>query len=119
ARGIADALRVTLTPREEAALARKPTADPKAYDFYLRGKSYARRVSRKDFDVALQMFESAIAIDPTFAHAYAGMAIVCAQYHYLYERVGEWTARATTAARRAAQLRPDLPEAQVAEAWIL
>ncbi|HEV8658007.1 MAG TPA: tetratricopeptide repeat protein, partial [Thermoanaerobaculia bacterium] len=119
ARKIADALRVTLSPQEEAALARKPTADSNAYDLYLRGKSYARRVARKDLEFALQMLENAVVIDPDFALAHATIATVCAKYHYHYDRGGKWIDRAREAARRAAQLRPDLPEAQVAEGWIL
>src|SRR4029078_11161574 len=43
ARNIAEALRVTLSPQEEQALAVKPTGDLQAYDLFLRGKSYARR----------------------------------------------------------------------------
>jgi non-specific serine/threonine protein kinase len=40
ARSIAQALRITLTPQEEKTIARKPTENPQAYDFYLRGRSY-------------------------------------------------------------------------------
>ena len=43
ARSIAQALRITLTPQEEKTIARKPTENPLAYDFYLRGRSYTRR----------------------------------------------------------------------------
>ena len=43
ARKIAEALRVTLSPQEQAELAAKPTENLQAYDLYLRGRSYARR----------------------------------------------------------------------------
>ena len=43
ARSIAQALRITLTPQEEKIIASKPTENPQAYDFYLRGRSYTRR----------------------------------------------------------------------------
>jgi serine/threonine protein kinase len=46
ARKIAEALRVTLSPQELEALADKPTENPQAYDLYLRGKRYARRLTR-------------------------------------------------------------------------
>jgi non-specific serine/threonine protein kinase len=119
ARKIAEALRVTLTPQEEQALAAKPTADLQAYDLYLRGKSYARRLTRQDLEFALQMFENAVAIDPQFALAYAAIANVCAQYHYHYDRASHWLERALAAAKRASELRQDVPEVQVAEGWIL
>jgi len=41
ARKIAEALRITLTPQEQEAIAAKPTENLQAYDFYLKGKSYA------------------------------------------------------------------------------
>ena len=119
ARNIAEALRVTLTPQEEQALAVKPTGDLQAYDLFLRGKSYARRLTRQDMEFALQMFENAVAIDPRFAVAHAAIANVCAQYHYHYDRGARWLDRAGTAAQRATSLNPDAPEVAVASAWIL
>jgi TolB-like protein/Flp pilus assembly protein TadD len=119
ARKIAEALRITLTPQEQEAIAAKPTENLQAYDFYLRGKSHVRRVTRQDLEFALQMFEGAVALDPDFALPFAGIANACAQYHHHYQRETTWTERAVAAARRAAVLRPDLPEVQVAQAWIL
>jgi serine/threonine protein kinase/Tfp pilus assembly protein PilF len=119
ARKIAEALRVTLSPQEEAALAAKPTENLQAYDLYLRGKSYARRLTRQDFEFALQMFENAVSLDPDFALAHAAIANVCAQTHYSYGRDPVWLERARAASRRAVALRPELPEPLVAHAWIL
>ncbi|MEO8585144.1 MAG: CDC27 family protein, partial [Acidobacteriota bacterium] len=119
ARKIAEALRVTLSPQEEAALAAKPTENLQAYDLYLRGKSYARRLTRQDFEFALQMFENAVALDPDFALAHAAIANVCAQTHYNYGRDPVWLERAKAASARAVALRPQLPEPLVAQAWIL
>ncbi len=119
ARKIAEALRITLSPQEEAALAAKPTENLQAYDLYLRGKSYARRLTRQDFEFALQMFENAVALDPDFALAHAAIANVCAQTHYSYGRDPVWLERARAASRRAVALRPELPEPLVAHAWIL
>ena len=119
ARKIAEALRVTLSPQEEAALAAKPTENLQAYDLYLRGKSYARRLTRQDFEFALQMFENAVALDPDFALAHAAIANVCAQTHYNYGRDPVWLERAKAASRKAVALSPQLPEPLVAQAWIL
>jgi non-specific serine/threonine protein kinase len=119
AHSIAEALRITLTPQEQQALAAKPTDDLHAYDLYLRGKSYARRLTRQDMDFALQMFENAVAIDPKFALAHAAIANVCAQYFYHYDRDHRWIDRAVAAAKRASDLGNDLPEVLVAESWIL
>jgi non-specific serine/threonine protein kinase len=119
ARKIAGALRVTLSPQEQEAIAAKPTENAQAYDLYLRGRSYARRMVRQDLEFALQLFENAVAQDPTFALAYAAMANVCAVYHYNFEPEASWLERAREAAEKAIAIQPDLSEAKVAQAWIL
>jgi len=119
ARKIAEALRVTLTPQEQQALASKPTEDLQAYDLYLRGKSYARRLTRQDLEFALQMFENAVVQDANFALAYAAIAKVCAEYYYNFQRDAVWADRAVAASNRAVALRPELPEVQIAQAWIM
>ncbi len=119
ARKIAEALRITLSPQEQAAISAKPTDNLQAYDLYLRGKSHARRVTRQDLEFALQMYEGAVALDSEFALPYAGIANVCAQYHYHHKHDAAWMKRALTAAQRASALAPNLPEVQVAQAWIL
>jgi serine/threonine protein kinase len=119
ARSIAEALRITLSPQEQAALAAKPTENLQAYDLYLRGKNYARRMTRQDLEFALQMFENAVLLDANFAQAYAAIANVCAQTHYNYGRDPIWLQRAEAASHRAVGLQPQLPEVLVAQAWIL
>jgi serine/threonine protein kinase/Tfp pilus assembly protein PilF len=119
ARRIAEALRVQLSPQEQEALATKPTENLQAYDLYLRGRSYARRLTRQDMEFALQMFENAVAQDPGFALAFAAIANVCAQYHYNYERKKSWLERSREASRKAVSLNSQLPEVKVAQGWIL
>jgi non-specific serine/threonine protein kinase len=120
ARKIAEALRVTLSPQEQEAIADKPTKDPQAYDLYLRGKSFARRLTRQDLDFALQMFENAVALDPGFALAHAAISNASAQYHLHFERNNPaWLERAKAASQRASALGKEAPEIQAAEAWIL
>jgi serine/threonine protein kinase/Tfp pilus assembly protein PilF len=119
ARKIAQALRITLSPQEQAEISAKPTEDLQAYDLYLRGKSYARRLTRQDLEFALQMFENAVAQDPNFALGYASIANVCAQNYYHYLRETSWIGRAMAASQRAVALQPEQPEVLVAQAWIL
>ncbi len=116
---IAEALRITLTPQEQQALAAKPTDDLHAYDLYLRGRSYARRLTRQDLEFALQMYENAVIQDPSFSLAYAAIANVCAYYHHHYAREAVWIDRARAASERALALQPDVPEVLIAQAWIL
>ena len=119
ARKIAEALRVTLSPQELEALADKPTENPQAYDLYLRGKRYARRLTRQDVEFALQMFENAVSLDPSFALAYAACANACAMYYSLFSRDAVWIERAREASGRAVALRWDLPETHLSQAWVL
>ncbi len=119
ARKIAEALRVTLSPQELEALADKPTENPQAYDLYLRGKRYARRLTRQDVEFALQMFENAVALDPSFALAYAACANACAMYYSFFSRDSIWVERAREASGKAVTLRWDLPETHISQAWVL
>ena len=119
ARKIAEALRVTLSPQELEALAVKPTENLQAYDLYLRGKRYARRQTRQDLEFALQMFENAVALDSSFALAYAASANACAMFYCNYSREQIWVERAREASGRAVALRWDLAEVQVSQAWVL
>ena len=115
---IAAALRITLSPQEQEALAAKPTENLHAYDLYLRGRNFARRVGRQDMQFALQMYENAVALDPNFAVAHAAIANVCAQFYYYFERKQEWIDRVNAATKRAIATGRDEPEIRCAEAWL-
>ncbi|HKI86254.1 MAG TPA: protein kinase, partial [Thermoanaerobaculia bacterium] len=116
ARSIANALRLSLTPQEDKTIARKPTDDPQAYDYFLRGRSFTRQQRR---GLALEMFEKALEVDPSFALAYAGIANVRAMQFYLDDHHEGSLERAAEACAHAFSLEPDLPEAHVAQARIL
>ena len=114
ARSITQALRVTLSPQEEKAIARKPTENTQAYDAFLRGRSYARRETRPDLEFALQMYDMAILLDPEFALAYAGIAHASAMIHFWHERNSRWIEKGLAACERAMKLDPHLAEVLVA-----
>jgi serine/threonine protein kinase/Tfp pilus assembly protein PilF len=116
ARSIAQALRITLTPQEEKTISRKPTENPLAYDYFLRGRSYARRL---DLDFSLQMFEHAIKLDPNFALAHAGLATACGMIYQFREENLRWIEKGLAACERATALEPGLAEVLAARAWIL
>ena len=61
---IAKALEITLSPQEEKVIARKPTDNPQAYDFFLRGRNYLRQ---RQFEYSLAMYEEAVKLDSKFA----------------------------------------------------
>lgn len=117
ARSIAQALRITLSPQEEKAIASKPVGNPDAYDYYLRGRNFIRRATHADLEFAMQMFECAIAVEK-FALAYAGLASVCALFYDWYEPEKRWIEKGQAAANTCLSLDPQLAECLAACARI-
>jgi len=75
---VAQALNVALGAWEREQLAGKPTEDLSAYDLYLRGQHAFYRRTAAGLNEAREFFEQAIARDPSFALAHAGLADVYA-----------------------------------------
>jgi TolB-like protein/Flp pilus assembly protein TadD/predicted Ser/Thr protein kinase len=116
---IARALKVMLTEKERQAIAKAPTADVRAYDYYLRGRQFFYQFRRRGYDFARQLFTRAIEIDPGYARAYAGVAD-CHSYLYMYWEASEENLKAADeASRKALLLDPDLAEAHVARGLAL
>ena len=67
-------LKVKLLPEEIQAITQAPTDNIEAYTWYLRGRELFRRSTKPNLLLARQMFVRAIALDPLYARAYAGMA---------------------------------------------
>jgi len=112
---IAKALEITLSPQEEKVIARKPTDNPQAYDFFLRGRNYLRQ---RQFEYSLAMYEEAVKLDPKFALAYAGMAHVWGGMHEFRTPNPEFIEKGLDACAKASNLAPDLPEVISARARI-
>src|ERR1700689_3316623 len=112
---IAKALEIKLSPQEEKVIAKKPTANPQAYDFYLRGRNYQRQ---RQFEYALAMYQEAVKLDPNFALAYAGMAYVWGGMDEFRNPNPEYIVKGLEACGKAETLVPDLPEALAARARI-
>src|SRR5213596_710559 len=74
AQNVADALRATLTGSEKTAMSKKPTANPEAYELYLKGRFFWNKRTSADLRKAVDYFNQAVAKDPSYALAYAGLA---------------------------------------------
>jgi len=84
----------------------------------LRGRSYARRVTRTDLEFAMQMFENAVALDPDFALAHAWLANVQGLFFEWHEHDARWVERGLASCERALSLDPQLADALAARARI-
>jgi adenylate cyclase len=71
---VLNALGLSLGQREERHLIKASTGNVEAYEFYLRGRKLFQKWTRENINLARQMFERAVAIDPNFAAAWAGLA---------------------------------------------
>ena len=110
---------------DTVAESNRGTRDPRAYDLYLQGRYYWMRRGAANVDRAIADFKRAIAIDPRFARAHAGLAMaygVLAAYRLdSSDSLGTLT---MTSARRAVALDPTLADGQLAlglalENWAL
>ena len=71
---IAENLQAELTSDDRERIEKKPTENLEAYNLYLRGRHFWRKRGNEDVLKSIQYFEHAIAKDPNFALAYAGLA---------------------------------------------
>jgi serine/threonine protein kinase/tetratricopeptide (TPR) repeat protein len=109
-------LGITLVEKERLALDVIPTDNPEAYQAYLRGLELLRK--RGDPLLREQMFERAVQLDPDFALAQARLSFIHSWiYHIGTDRTPERLDAAKSAADRAIELQPALPEAHKALGW--
>lgn len=116
---IVDQLQVVLLPGEKNASGRPPTGNFVAYEFYMKGRELLGRPWPGAPQQALGLFEQALAHDPNFALAHAGVARC---YVDMVDRVlapaTEAFPKAAAAVKVALDLAPDLAEAHALEAWL-
>jgi len=74
AKTIADTLQAKLTGSEKISIAKVPTANTEAYELYLKGRFFWNKRTGADLKRAIDYFNQAIAKDPNYALAYAGLA---------------------------------------------
>ena len=113
ASAITEALRVALTPAEAAALVKDRPQDVQAYDLYLKARELYGHYDVESLRAALGLFQQAIAVDPNYAKAWAGIADTYGQLVQwgAPEEADGLTRHGREAAERAIAIDPRLPDA--------
>jgi eukaryotic-like serine/threonine-protein kinase len=117
AKEITKALRLRLTGQEEKRLAKSYTANPEAYQDYLKGRYWWNKFSEDGLYKGIEYFQQAIAKDRTYALAYAGLADCCTLLGR-FVPPKEAFPRAKEAAQKALELDDTLAEAHTSLALI-
>src|SRR5438067_1788398 len=120
AKTIAETLQANLSGKEKSAITARPTENSEAHDLYLRGRYFFGKRTVNDFKRAIDYFNQAIAKDPNYAPAYAGLAdsyVLLPEYSG--QRADESLPKARWAANKALELDSNLAEAHTSLGLLL
>jgi TolB-like protein/lipoprotein NlpI len=113
-------LKVKLLPAQQVTNPHR-TVNTEAYNQYLLGNQFFNRNSLEGYHFAVEAYRKAIALDPAYAAAYAGLAyaeIYTSDYAATPEENAAGRQRALAAADKSTTLAPDLAEGYAVRAWL-
>lgn len=117
---IANRLRERFNIVSNENFTRSPTQNDEAYEAYLKGRYYWNKRTREGFQKSIELYRTAIDLDPTFARAYAGLADSYVLLNdYNLAPPSENFPKAKAAALKALELDPNLVEPRNTLAYIL
>ncbi|HRI02374.1 MAG TPA: tetratricopeptide repeat protein [Pyrinomonadaceae bacterium] len=120
AKTVSDKLRLKLTATEQERVTKTKTASSEAQQLYLKGRFHWNKRAAADLQKAKEYFQQAIAADPNYALAYAGLADTLALMPYYGNfRPSEYMPMAKQSAQKALELDPNLAEAHASLGQIL
>ena len=106
AKEVSDKLRLKLTGTEKEQLAKRPTENLKAFQYYMQGRAAAQRRTNADLLASVSYYEKALQEDGKYALAYAGLADAYANLGY-YGSIAPIEGR-----RKAEEAAPQSPRAR-------
>jgi TolB-like protein/Flp pilus assembly protein TadD len=122
ARAIAEHIRVSLNPQEDAALKNNKAVNPEAYVSYLKGRYFWNKRTADGLKAAVAYFNQAVDEDPSYAQAYSGVADTYAllgDWQYAVMTPKDALPKAKAAAKKALELDSGLGEAHNSLAFCL
>ena len=117
---IAEELRIQLVDFDRRMLERHPTGSTQAYTCFLQGRQLLRKGEENSLRGALELFQKAVELDPSFAKAYSDLAdCQLALGNAGYESYQESIAKAKVPLKKALDLDPNLAEAHATLSLVL
>lgn len=116
AQRVFEALKLTLTVDEQVAI-QQTTDNVEAFDCYIRGREQFHRSDQGHFERARDYFEKAIALDPEYALAWAGLTYVSVDTYWYQQKDTVWLQKADEASLKAVDLAPHLAESHAARGY--
>jgi TolB-like protein len=110
---ISEKLRLKLSGEQKTRLAKRQTENPEAYQLYLKGRFFADKGTKEAYEKGLDYFRQAIALDPNYAQAYAGISAIIALADDVDGAPRDIMPKAKEAALKAIELDDTLPEGHV------
>ncbi len=114
AKEIAEALRISLSPKEKMVLEKRATLNHEAFDLCLKGRNFLNKLSKNNIQFAIQLFQKAIEIDPRYASGYAGLSEAYASQYRYAEKNSALLDKAIDSGLRALMYDPTVSEAYAA-----
>jgi TolB-like protein/Flp pilus assembly protein TadD len=110
ARSIAAVLNIRINELEKEKLDRLPTMNPTSYDYYLKGRTLYYLYQSRSNDQAIEQFKMAIALDPGYALAWAGLGDAYSQMHERFGKEIKWIDSSIVASKKAILLDSTISE---------
>ena len=115
-------LKVRLSAAEQAQIERPATRDPRAHEFYLRGRDLLfrytlRTLDEADLEEAIRMFNEAVGLDPEYARAHTALGRCYIQHAQGYGGP-DYFVLAERALKRALELEPTLVDARLQMVYV-
>ncbi|PYQ58282.1 MAG: hypothetical protein DMF58_15865 [Acidobacteria bacterium] len=122
ARDVSGHLRLRISPGDRRRVGTTASANPSAYEAYLRGRYFWNKRTIDGLKKSIDYFQHATDVDPTYALAYTGLSDgygLLGSHYYGGAPPTEAMPRAKAAALKALDLDPNLGEAHASLAWVL
>jgi len=105
---IVEQLKIVITPEEKKVMATLPTESIEAYQYFLKGRSFADNRSKDGINTSIELYKKAIDMDSNYAEAYAEIANsykLLGYYNYLSQE--ETTKTAMEFIEKALEINPN------------